>query len=94
MRNLKPKHFTPEQEAAFLKTEAIMTRARIMERGVANYLNTGDYACSAEIAVAAEMLAESNAMRIAAEELRAKIRRIEMEESGNRPNPIKRRRRA
>ena len=91
MRNPKPKHFTAEQEAAFLKHEAIMTRARIMERGVANYLNTGDYASSSEIAVAAEMLAESNAMRIAAEELHAKIRRIEME---NRPNPIKRRRRA
>jgi hypothetical protein len=35
------------------------------------------------------MLAESNAMRIAAEELRAKICRIEMEEAGNRPNPSK-----
>ena len=91
MRN--PKHFTAEQEAAFLKAEAIMTRARIMERGVANYLNTCDYASSSEIAVAAKMLSESNAMRIEAEQLRTEIRQVEMR-AGNRPNPTKRRRRA
>ena len=92
MRN--PKHFTAEQEAAFLKAEAIMTRARIMERGVANYLDTGNYyASSSEIAVAAKMLSESNAMRIEAEQLRTEIRQVEMR-AGNRPNPTKRRRRA
>jgi len=93
MRSQKPKYFTPDQESAFLKTESIMTRSRIIERGIANYLNCGDHATSAEIAVATEMLAESNTLRIKAEKLRADIRRVEME-SRNRPNPTKRRRRA
>lgn len=90
MRNPMGAKFTDEQEAEYLRTEAVMTRARIIERGVASVLNSGEYANSNEVNVCATMIAESVAMRIEAESIRAAIRKAEMEAN---PRPAKRHRR-
>ncbi len=78
-RNPKVAKFTDEQEAELSQTEAIMTRSRIIERGVAAILNVADYFSAGDIEVAATMLNESVALRKDAETRRAEIRRIELE---------------
>jgi hypothetical protein len=77
-RNPKPR-FTDEQEAELSRTEAIMTRARIMERGVANLLNNGEYASAGDIEVCAIVLTESVNLRIECETQRAAIRKADRE---------------
>ena len=84
MRNPRAAKFTEEQEAALAKTEALMTRARIMERGVAAILNNGDYASASEIEVAADVLSASVKLRIECETERAAIRQLER---SSHPNP-------
>jgi len=84
MRNPKVRKFTDEQEAALVRTEAFMTRARIMERGVAAILNNGDYASASEIEIAADVLTQSVKLRIECETERAAIRKASAEAN---PNP-------
>ena len=84
MRNPKGRKFTEEQEAEYVRTEAVMTRARIIERGVASVLNSGEYANANEVGVCATMIAESVAMRTEAESIRSAIRKAE-EEAHPRP---------
>jgi hypothetical protein len=79
MRIPRGPKFTDEQEAELSRTEAIMTRARIMERGCAAMLNTADYCSAGDIEVCAAVLTESVALRIDCETRRAAIRKIEME---------------
>ena len=90
MRNPRGAKFTDEQEAEYVRTEAIMTRARIIERGVASVLNSGEYANANEVGVCATMIAESVALRTEAESIRASIRKAEREAN---PRPPMRHRR-
>jgi hypothetical protein len=97
MRNPRGAKFTAEQEAALSATEALMTRARIMERGVSSVLMQGEYASAGEIEVCAAVLTESVALRIDCETKRAAIRKAEMEVHPRHkvkinPNPARRRR--
>jgi hypothetical protein len=80
--------FTEEQEAEFTRTEAVMTRARIIERGVASVLNSGEYANANEVGVCATMIAESVALRVEAEGIRESIRKAERE-ANPRPPKVK-----
>jgi hypothetical protein len=75
MRTLRK--FTDEQEAATVRAEALMTRARIMERGVAAILNAGDYVSAADIIIAASVLGESAGLRVQCEQERAAIRKVQ-----------------
>lgn len=79
MRRPKGRPITPEMEAAYERAEALFARARIIERGVAAFLNLGEYANSNEMAEASHMLAESNAFRKGAEAIRDEVRRAERE---------------
>lgn len=85
MRNPRGVKFTAEQEAEYVRTEAVITRARIIERGVASILNTGEYANSNEIGVAATMLNESVKLRMKAEGTREAIRKAEREANPREP---------
>jgi predicted signal transduction protein with EAL and GGDEF domain len=76
-RNPKPRRLTDEQEAEYARTEAILYRARIIERGVAVLLNQDP--CDTETAIASEALAEAVRMREEAQEVRSSIRRAEMQ---------------
>jgi len=87
MRNPRGAKFTDEQEAEYIRTEAVMTRARIIERGVASVLNSGEYANANEVGVCATMIAESVALRVEAEGIREAIRKAERESN---PRPPKR----
>ena len=95
MRNPRGPKFTDKQEAEYVRTEAVMIRARIIECGVASILNNGEYANSNEIGVAAKMLTESVALRVDAEGIREAIRKAEREagnprrERFNNPRPPK-----
>ena len=90
MRNPRAAKFTAEQEAEYVRTEAVITRARIIERGVASILNSGEYANSNEIGVAATMLTESVALRIEAEGIREAIRKAEREANPRPSHEVKR----
>ena len=89
-RRTNPKfgRFTQEQEAALTQTELMMARCRIIERGVAAILNTGEYASASEIEEAAKALTESVAIRIQCETERAAIRRAEAESHPIRKNRV------
>jgi len=87
MRHPKPRRLTDEQEAELWRTETLMTRARIMERGCAAILNNGEYAASDEIAECAAVLTEAVNLRIECETRRAAISKTELEAY---PHPPKR----
>jgi hypothetical protein len=80
---------TPKMEAAYERAETLFTRARIIEQGVAAFLNSGQYANSNEMTEASRMLAESNAFRKDAEAIRDEARRAEQEANPKAGNKVK-----
>lgn len=87
MRRSRIRPMTPAQEAAYDKAERLFTRARIIENGVAQFLNKGDYMNINECGEAAVMLTESIAIRKDAEKMRAE-RKKEQDANGA-PVPAK-----
>lgn len=92
MRRRRIKGMTPEQEADYSRAEILFTRARIIERGVAVFLNTGEYANSNELAEASGMLAESIGYRRKADAIRDEVRKAEREADPQPPKVHTRRR--
>ncbi len=88
-RNPKLRDLTPEQEAEYERTERMLYRADIYERGVAAILSRegGEYACSRAIGEASRILAGAVEIREEAEKIRAELRKIESEAN---PVPAKR----
>ncbi len=79
MRYPKGIPITPEMEAEYERAERLFTRARIIERGVATVLNTGDYLNLNELREAADVFTSAIGMRENAEIIRAAIRKAEQE---------------
>lgn len=80
-RRMNPKHkpMTPEQEQAYADIETELTGSRIIERGVAAVLNTGDFMNTAELQTAVDMLQICVSKRKQADSQRSAVRKFEQE---------------
>ena len=88
----RSKPTTPEHDAMLDRAEVLFTRARVMERGIAAFLNTGEYCNANALGEVSRILVLAVTLRKEANDTRDAVREAERKTDPEPPKVHTRRR--